>query len=819
VIVARPNFRRLTCCASLVALALGGFRLALPGGPQGVMAASGTSVAGIPAAIAFNRDIRPLLADRCFACHGPDGNKRISGLRLDRPVQAFGPLPKHPQARALVPGHPEQSVAWQRITSTDPAEMMPPPAYHHLLSAADKTLIKTWIEQGARWEEHWAFVPPVRPEPPAVTAAPWARNAIDRFILARLEQEGFSPAPEADKATLIRRVTLDLTGIPPTLAEVDAFLADAAPTAYEKLVERLLASPRYGEQMAATWLDYARYADSHGYQSDPERHMWRWRDWVINAFNANMPFDQFTIEQLAGDLLPAATQDQKIATGFNRNGRINGEGGIIAEEWRVETVIDRVETTSAVFLGLTMGCCRCHDHKYDPITQKEFYRFGAYFNSINETGVGDTGTLDRGTNAPPVIRVYSPEQTQRIAELNTQIAACVARLAQPNADKAKITAEQTAATKERDGIANDERNTTMVMEELPKPRDTFVLLRGQYDKHGDKVEPGLPEVLAPAGKVSTPRNRLELAQWIVNPANPLTARVQANRLWEKFFGVGLVKTTENFGTQADWPSHPELLDWLGTELVRLKWDLKAFQKLIVTSATYRQAGTIRPELLERDPENRLLARAPRLRLSAETVRDQALAISGLLVEKIGGPSVKPYAPAQLWADNRFGNLAKYVEDKGDSLYRRSLYTFWKRTATPPNLTMFDMPSREYCIIKRSRTNTPLQALTLLNDPTFLEAARVLGQHMITDGGTTPEQRVAWGFRRATGRLPAAAECKILTDGIEPLRTHYQQDGKAAADLLSLGATPRPPQLEAAELAAYTMTASVILNLDEMVNKP
>jgi mono/diheme cytochrome c family protein len=1008
--------------------------------------------------IVFNRDIRPILADRCFSCHGPDPNKRQAGLRLDRPDAATGPLPQHPNLRAFIPGDVAHSEAVRRILSDKPNVVMPPATSHLVLNAAEKDLIRRWVEQGGDYQEHWAFTKPVRPPLPAVADARWPRNDIDRFVLANLEANGLAPSPEADRPTLIRRVSLDLTGTPPTPAEVDAFVADKSPDAYEKVVDRLLASPRYGEQMAIPWLDAARYADSHGFQSDPERHMWRWRDWVINAYNADMPFDQFTIKQLAGDLLPNATADDKIATGFNRNNRYNDEGGIITEEWRVESVIDRASTTSAVFMGLTMECCRCHDHKYDPITQREFYSFTAYFNSVHESGASTNSREDKGINALPVLRMPTPEQQRRLDALTAAVAADeqavaaaqaaattrpttrpaepagllvrlpldgsplatgvravghpatidgppdgpagkatlftpgvvidagdVARFDRTNAfsygawinhrgggsplsrmtaadgfrgfdlfvegdrlaahiihawpdDAIKVRATvpfpanawhhafatydgsgkaagvqlyidgKAVATEvasdnlvesivskspllvgSRDGadafdgavadarvygralsaadvaaiangpavdrvlaipakdrtpeqakrlvgmsgatdpalaaaqsaLARDKRALaklditipdTMVMEELPQPRDTFVLIRGEYDKHGDKVQPGTPAVLPPLPK-DAPPNRLGLARWIVDPANPLTARVQANRLWEKFFGVGIVKTSENLGVQTDWPSNPELLDWLATEMVRLHWDLKGFQRELVLSAAYRQASAVTPELLERDPDNRLLARGPRFRLAAETIRDQALAVSGLLVDQVGGPSVRPYEPANLWAGNLYGNLKKYVVSTGDDLYRRSLYTFVKRTAAPPNLAMFDQPTREYCVIRRSRTDTPLQALDLMDDPTYVECARVLAEHAMA----TPDP-IATMFKRATCRPPTADELRILTDGYQHELARFKAEPTAAAKLIAIGASKADPKTDVPTLAAYTTTASVILNLDEMVTK-
>jgi hypothetical protein len=1026
--------------------------------------------------IVFNRDIRPILADRCFACHGPDPNKRQAGLRLDRPDAATGPLPKHPGLRAFVPGDPDHSEALRRILTTDPILIMPPGSSHLKLDAKEKDLIRQWLLQGGAYQEHWAFTKPIRPATPAVQNSAWPKNDIDRFVLANLEANGLTPSKQADKATLIRRVSLDLTGIPPTPAEVQAFASDTAPDAYEKVVDRLLASPRYGEQMATQWLDYSRYADSHGFQSDPERHMWKWRDWVINAYNANMPFDQFAIKQLAGDLLPNATMDDRIATGFNRNQRINDEGGIIPEEWRIEGVIDRASTTSAVFLGLTMECCRCHDHKYDPITQKEFYSLCAYFNNVKETGVGDTAVTDKGMNVPPLLKVPTPDQQQKLDDLAARTTELTAKLAAKKEKLPELVDKLDAATFvagdpadlaarfaldgkiagitgeakpidtkytgkgdpvfvdasrgkairfdgsgavinagdavnfERsdkfsygawvsrrgnggsfvskmnangafdgfdlffdggkvavhiihrwpdiaikvqttgsvpvnawthvfatyngssqasgvkiyfDGklmpvkILNDSLNDTihtssplligsrdgadafdgdvadvriynrvlnsaeinaiargpkvaeilktpaeqrtpaqkttlsayveatdpdlaklssdlaelksqrtelekqipdtMVMEEMPQPRDTFLLIRGQYDKPGEKVNPGVPAVLPPLPK-DAPPNRLGLAQWIVDPANPLTSRVQANRLWEKFFGVGIVKTSENLGTQSEWPSNPDLLDYLATELLAKHWDLKAFQKEIVMSAAYQQASEVTPEMVDRDPENRLIERGPRFRLTAEEIRDQALFDAGLLVEQIGGPSARPYEPADLWSGNSFGNLATYVADQGAGLYRRSLYTFIKRSAVPANLSLFDQPSREYCVIRRSRTDTPLQALDLMNDPTFVEAARVMAQRLMVDEKSGAAGRIKIAFQHVVSRDPTADESRILLDGFQKNLATFKANPDAAKKLLATGSAAHDPSLDETELAAYTITCSVILNLDETVTR-
>jgi mono/diheme cytochrome c family protein len=998
------------------------------------------------APVEFNRDVRPILADTCFQCHGPDKAQRKAALRLDTEEGA---------AKILGRDDPTRSELVRRITATDDAERMPPPKSGRALTPAQIDTLKRWVADGAKWQRHWSFLPPARPLLPGVRSRDWPRNGIDHFILARLEREGLAPSPEADRTTLLRRVTLDLTGLPPTPAEVDAFLADASPDGYEKAVDRLLASPRYGEKMAARWLDAARYADTNGYQSDGERFMWRWRDWVIDALNANMPFDRFTVEQLAGDLLPGATLDQKIATGFNRNHRGNGEGGIIPEEYAVEYVVDRVETTATVWLGLTLGCCRCHDHKFDPLSQKEFYRVFAYFNNVSEQGravkygnsmpyipaptrrqqeqlaaldrrlaaarqrfdelagelaaaevkwerslptappqnwsprrglvaqfpldgkegafdgrrsfdagdVGDFGFYDKfslaarvrpadrrggtiisrmadaaraegyaiglhdgrvfvhltkrwlddalrveteralpagewhhvlvtydGSRVAAGVRVYIDGRPERVKvlldELNqsfatkeplrigagggpderfrgtigevrvydiclepdeagwlatpqtvSEIAALLREKRTPQqAGKLRACfleqyAPEAIRQAHRDLVELRRRReamvenfpTVMVMEEMPVPRPTFVLTRGQYDKPGEKVTPGVPAILPPlsprgrgAGGEGSPSNRLDFARWLVRRSNPLTARVTVNRYWQTYFGTGLVKTVDDFGVQGEWPSHPELLDWLAVEFMASGWDVKAMQRLIVTSATYRQSSRVTPALLAKDPDNRLLARGPRFRLPAEAVRDQALAASGLLVERVGGPSVKPYQPPGLWKE--LTGTEEYVPDHGDRLYRRSLYTFWKRTAAPPALVTFDAAGRETCVVRQTRTNTPLQALNLMNDVTFVEASRVLAQRAMREGGSMPQERVTLMFRLATGRMPRPAELGVLLDGYRRHLADYQKDREAARKLTTIGEAPRDAKLGVSELAAYTTLAGVILNLDEVVTK-
>jgi hypothetical protein len=636
---------------------------------------------------------------------------------------------------------------------------------------------------------------------PTLRNKAWPKNEIDAFILARLEKEDLQPSLEASRETLIRRLSLDLTGLPPSPQEVDAFVADRSRDAYEKLVDRLLASPRYGERMAIPWLDFARYADSNGFQEDGSRSMWRWRDWLINALNDNMPFDQFTMKQLAGDLLPHATLEDRIATGFNRNHRTNNEGGAIPEEWRVETVIDRVETTSQVWMGLTMGCARCHDHKYDPITQKDFYRFFAFFNNLPETGYGGGS----GANTPPMIRAPSLEQRTHLKELEQAIGAAKDDKNRFQARQAKDAFEATIPQ-------------TMVMEEMPQPRDAFLLIRGQYENRGEKVNAGLPAFLPPLPPGAA-MNRLGMARWLVSPDHPLTARVWINRSWERLFGAGIVKTSENMGSQADFPSHPELLDWLATEFIRCHWDMKAMVKLIVMSATYRQSSKATPQLLRADPENRLLARGPRFRLGGELLRDQALAVSGLLKEKIGGPSVRPYMPQGVWDETSvYGDLRNYQPDPAGGLYRRTLYTIWKRTAAPPTNLLFDAPTREICTVKRSRTNTPLQALAVLNEVTFVEASRKLAERMMAEGGATREMRLAYGFRLAAARQPQPDELNILVDGLKADLDRFHGNPEAAKKLIAVGESKPSPQWKADELAAYTLTANVLLNLDEVLTR-
>ena len=1150
--------------------------------------------------IDFNREIRSILSDNCFACHGPDEKERKGKLRLDIREDALKPAKSGDHA--IVPGDPSKSTLLDRINSSDPDDVMPPPKTGKKLTQQQKDLLKKWIAQGANWQEHWAFVAPQTPALPQTKDKKWVRNDIDYFVMARLEKEKLKPSPEADKTTLARRATLDLTGLPPTPQEIDAFLADKDPLAYEKLVDRLVASPRYGEQMARAWLDAARYADSHGYHIDSERSMWKWRDWVVDAFNQNKPFDAFTREQLAGDLIPDATMEQKIASGYVRCNMSTGEGGAIEEEYLAKYTFDRVETSGTIWLGLTLTCARCHTHKYDPITHREYYSLYSFFNNIDEAIMDGNKP-----NPDPFVKLPSPEQKERLDWLKSSLAdgqkkieapmpeldtaqeawqakwheklsagwealspatvkstnetkfavhdgivlaegsnpetdiheatiplkkSTIAALrlealphdslpkkssaraddgrfrlsefeaelitkgkdAKPSklkftqavadafeanyeiakaidgkaetgwgvdansvtephtalfvlAEPLKVEDEaelrvrlryeasrskraighfrlaaaqnenlvrllnppklepwqvigpfkaedlKTALNKEYepekevdlkkkyqgvreeikwnaktdfdDGKANllvnelngvhvvyylyrtlivpearqmelslraddvfkiwlngkliGERDhkdtksalkvkadlkqgenkllvkivnhvgaayftfnqnldgadtvpadiaailatsgklsganqqkvrvqyrrthspefkeiydnvqdwkeeqaaieraipTTMVAKEMSKPRETKMLIRGEYDKKGELVGPGVPAILPPFPK-DAPTNRLGLAQWLLDPQHPLTARVTVNRFWQHYFGVGLVKTTEDFGVQGERPSHPELLDWLATEFIRSGWDVRHLQKLIVTSATYRQSSKITPESFAKDPENRLLARGPRFRLDGEVIRDSALAVSGLLIDKRGGRSVKPYEPPGLWEAVSFNNSQKYVPEKGEAQYRRSLYTHWKRQSPPPNMLIFDAPTREYCVVRRPRTNTPLQALVTMNDPHFVEASRALAHRILTEESADTRKRIAYGFRLATSRAPRSDEIKVLQETLDAQLAEFREDKSAAEKLLQVGAFKANGDIDPAELAAWTTVANMILNLDEFLTK-
>lgn len=715
--------------------------------------------------LSFNKDIRPVLSDNCFSCHGPDEKHRKADLRLDTKEGAYAKT--EGGTAAITPGDLGKSEMWARIISTDPDEMMPPPESHKTLSAADKERFRRWIESGAAYEKHWSFVPPVRPKVPD-GAAP---HPIDAYVIDRLKREGLALSPEAGREQLLRRVTLDLTGLPPTPEETDAFLADKAPGAYERQVDRLLASPHYGERMAVRWLDVARYGDTNGYLHDHRRTSWPWRDWVIKAFNDDLPFDRFVIEQVAGDLLPGATPEQVLATAFSRHHLITTEGGTIAAEYLNEYSADRVQTVGTAFLGLTFNCCRCHDHKFDPLRQEDFYGMQAFFNSITEKHEEN----NKAVAYAPLINVASP-------------------LA-PQGPKVQV----------------------MVMEEAAAPTPTFVLSRGQYDQP-DKSRPVLrrpPQVFG-VPLADAPENRLGLAQWLVSPQNPLLARVTVNRFWQQIFSKGLVKSVDDFGLQGEYPSHPELLDWLAMEFREgpKPWSVRHIMRLIVTSATYRQSSRIHAGALAKDPENRLLSRFPRQRLTAEEIRDQAIFVSGLLVEQLGGEPVFPYQPPGLWEERSNGssNTKSYKRSTGTALHRRSLYTFWKRTSPPAMMAVFDAPDRTGCTVLRPPTNTPLQALAALNDEQFLECARMLAARTLTESATT-SARLTRLYRRATGRTPSEAGLKTLRGGLVSLLARYRAAPEDAAALLQQGATPSPANLDKSELAAWMLIANAVLNLD------
>jgi hypothetical protein len=777
----------------------------------------------------FTRDIKGILSNRCIRCHGPDAEDRHGGgddgLRLDLSAAATADLGGR---AAIVPGDPAASELLRRVTATDPDVVMPPPGAGERLSGREVDLLTRWIAAGATYEPHWAYVPPRRPPVPAVGAGAWPRNDIDRFVLARLEAEGLAPRPEADRAVLARRLALDLTGLPPTPEEVDAFVADPSADAVGSLVDRLLAHDGYGEHMARQWLDLARYADSAGYADDPPRTIWGWRDWVIRAFDANMPFDVFTVKQLAGDLLPEATLDDRIATAFHRNTLTNSEGGTIDEEFRTVAVVDRVNTTLSTWMGTTIACAQCHDHKYDPLSQREFFGLYAILNN--------TADADRRDEAP-VVRVPWPPVDEPRAALEARIAeieAAVPQLKvaapkdrpQPPNEPPELRPLREQLDGLRKQLAGLAPVTVPVLEELvgDTRRVTKLQHRGNWQDLGPEVPEGVPAVFPQPELAADARlDRLALARWLVDARNPLTARVVVNRLWERLFGIGLVATSEEFGSQGDLPSHPELLDWLACELVECGWDLRALQRLIVTSATYRQSSVCPPDLVARDPDNRLLACGPRVRLPAEVIRDQSLAAAGLLARKKGGPSVRPPQPS-LGLSAAFGGGIDWQTSAGEDRYRRAIYTTWRRSNPYPSMATFDAPNREVCTIRRPRTNTPLQALVTLNDPAYVEAAQGLARRMLregsaaaADGSAAADRQVARrGFRLVLAREPAADEIDRLVRLRDEVRGQMQADQPAATKLATdpLGPVPADLGVDVVDLAAWTVVANVILNLDE-----
>ncbi|HEY2583420.1 MAG TPA: PSD1 and planctomycete cytochrome C domain-containing protein [Mucilaginibacter sp.] len=739
----------------------------------------------IPDTVSYNFNIRPILSDKCYKCHGPDASKRQAGLRLDKPEIAFKALKDNPNAHVLVAGSPEMSELFRRISTKDTSEMMPP-ANSNLkrLTPHEVSLIEKWIKQGAKFEKHWAFVSPKSWPVPEVKDKTWPKNEIDNFILHKQEQYGIAPNPEADKERLLKRVSLDLTGLPPSLEMMDSFLADKSPDAYEKVVDKLMASPAYGEKMTLHWLDVARYADSHGYQDDNYRTQWPWRDWSIHAFNENLPYDKFITWQLAGDLMPNSTKEQLLATGFNRNHKITEEGGVINEEYRVAYVTDRTNTFGKALLGVTIECAHCHDHKYDPFSQKEYYQLYAFFNSVKEPGIQSTVGGPETYAKRPLMQITNDDVKGILKFVNKQ-----------DTDKLIVS----------------------VMGDSEVYRKTYVLKRGNYDTHGDEVQPGTPKSILPFDTVKYPKNRLGLAEWLFNRNNPLTARVFVNQTWQELFGKGIVKSSGDFGMQGDLPSHYELLDWLSVDFMNHGWDMKRLVKQMVMSATYRQSAVISADKLKIDPDNSLLTRGPRSRLPAELIRDVVLASSGLLTKTIGGPSVNPYQPPGLWenATSGRGILANYRQVHGPNLYRRGMYTLIKRTVPPVEMAIFDASNRDQCEVKRLRTNTPLQALLMMNDPTVLEAARVLAAKLLQEKSTSKD-KIYKAFRLIVCRKPDEKELAILNGYYnDELKS---MDKKTAAKVLNVGEYPIPENLDKVTLAAMMKVVDTIYNLEEAITK-
>ncbi len=736
--------------------------------------------------ISYNFQVRPILSDKCFACHGPDGNKRKAGFRLDLADSAFLPLKETKGAFALVPGKPEESEIYKRVISSDPGYQMPVPESHlGLLSQEEQDIIKQWIAEGAKYEKHWAFTPPKKSKVPAIENTEGVKNEIDNFVIAAQKQKGLAMNPEADKERLLRRLSLDLTGLPPTIGLMDSFLADKSPDAYEKMVERLLHRPSYGEKMTLHWLDVARYADSYGYQDDNIRTQWPWRDWVIHAFNENIPYDKFLTMQIAGDMLPEATKEDILATGFFRNHKYTEEGGVIPEEYRIEYILDKTKTFSKGIMGITMECAQCHDHKYDPFSQQDYYSLFAFFNNTRE--VGYEGDVSVSTPAKkPLLEINDADRKDLLNFINYK-------------DTGKL--------------------TVSVLGELDTMRQTYVLDRGVYDAPAAPVQPHAVPAVMKYDTTEFPRNRLGLAAWTVDRNNPLTARVYVNQLWQELFGRGIVKTTGDFGMQGELPTHPQLLDWLAVDFMEHHWDIKRLVKQIVMSATYRQSAKLSKEAINTDPENIFLSYAPRIRLPAEQVRDLLLATSGLLVKEIGGPSVKPYQPKGLWeaASSGRGVLATYQQDHEDDLYRRGIYTFIKLTVPPPSMVLFDASNRDQCEVKRLNTNTPLQALMMLNDPTMLEASRVLAEKLAQEK-LSSTAKITKAFRLITSRTPDAKELEVLQSYFDDQLASFKNRKLDAALTLKPGEFPQMEVDDKNAAAALMKTISAIYNLEESIMK-
>jgi len=777
----RPRLgnKRLPVLIFLILLILAGAFFLMNRGAK----AAGTD--DMPDFVDYNYHIRPILSDRCYKCHGPDASKREASLRLDTEDGAYAALKEDPTAHVVVPGDPLRSELYLRISSPDTSYLMPPPSSNLQLSQREIRLIEKWIKQGAVYKKHWSFLLPQRSRIPEVKNTAWPINDIDYFILSAMERQGLEPNKEADKERLLRRLSFDLTGLPPSLELQDKFLNDNTGNAYEKIVDELLSSPQYGEKMAVGWLDVARYADSHGYQDDGLRTMWPWRDWVIHAFNKNYSYKDFVQWQVAGDLFPGATLEQQLASGFNRNHKITQEGGVIDEEYRIEYVTDRTNTFAKAFLALTFECAKCHDHKYDPITQKDYYSSFAFFNQVAEKGYqGDITLASLGD--PPNISITTKDIDSVLGFINKKDTAAV---------------------------------IVMVMRDTTKPRITRVLNRGVYDQLGDTVNFSTPPAILPFDTLVYPKNRYGLAQWLFDKKNPLTARVYVNRIWQEIFGRGLVKTSGDFGKQGELPTHPELLDWLALEFSENGWNIKQLMKKIVMSATYRESATINNNSVARDPENIYLSRHSRIRLSAEEQRDEVLASSGLLVAEIGGPSVKTYQPKGIWeaSTSGRGQLAKYVQDHGESLYRRSMYTFIKRTVPPPGMLVFDGSNRDQCEVKRSRTNTPLQSLVLLNDPQVVEASRVLAQKLLKENSDV-NLSLEKAFRLIVSRKPSKEEISILDKYYSEQLDMFQHNIPKAKSFIKAGEYPPDNNLDPAKLAAMMQLIHTMYNMDESETK-
>lgn len=755
----------------------------------------------------YNRDIRPILSDKCFFCHGPDANHREADLRLDEEKSA--------KEWVVVEGKPTESELVRRITSEDEFERMPPPDSGKKLTAQEIERIKQWIAQGAKYEAHWAYVPPQKHPVPQVQNSAWSEHWIDRFLMARWEKENVKPSPDADPVTLIRRLHFDLTGLPPAPEDVEKFLKEPGEKAYEEQVDRLLNSDHFGERMAVYWLDLVRYADTVGYHGDQDHHISPYRDYVIDAFNDNLPFDQFTREQLAGDLLPDSTIDQKIASGYNRMLQTSHEGGVQEKEYLAIYGADRVRNVSNVWMGATVGCAQCHDHKYDPYTAKDFYSLQAFFADLDEAQHLKKGSDSVPTSRLPELKVLTKRERAKLASLEEQIAA----LKNGSAGSTENEKRMSDLRQQAEAI-RDSARLTMISVSI-EPRTIRLLPRGNWlDDSGPIVQPAVPHFLTQPEGEHAPKSRLDLANWLCDTekgTGGLTARVFVNRMWHLLFGVGISRSLDDFGGQGEPPVHPELLDRLALEFTGSGWDVKQILKQIVMSRAYKQSSVGTPEQIARDPNNRLYARQSRFRLSAEFVRDNALAISGLLDRTIGGPSVKPYQPAGYWAYLNFPRR-EWMNDRGENQYRRGLYTYWQRSFIHPSLLAFDAPTREECTVERTRSNTPQQALVLLNDPTYVEASRAFAVNALREGGKESASRIEWAYRHALGRAPRPEEAQVLTKLVEKHLAEYRADPKAAEALCKVGDFPLPKDLSAPDVAAWTSVTRVILNLHETITR-